>query len=65
MKCEKPKKGERKKWVFKHNLTECIRGLKITTICFSMVDLLSKVLIPTQNLSYIFHNYIIINWIDL
>ena len=50
MKCEKSKKGEKKR-VFKLNPTECIRDLKNTTICFSMVDLLCKVLIPKQNLS--------------
>ena len=46
MKCEKPKKGEKKKkYVFKHNTTECIRGLENTTICFSIVELLRKILI--------------------
>ena len=39
-------KGE-KKWIFKQDPTECIRGLKNTV---TMVDLLCKVLIPTQNL---------------
>ena len=57
MKYEKPKKDANKK----NNPTGCKRGLKNTTICFSMVDLLCKVLIPTQNLSYTFHTYIIIN----
>ena len=50
MKCEKPSKDERiDNWIN-------IRSLKNTTICFSMVDLLCKVLISTQNLFYNFHN---------
>ena len=49
MKREKPKKGI-------HNPTGCIKSFKNTTICFSMVDLLCKDFIPTQNLSYIFQN---------
>ena len=39
------------------NPTVCIKSFKSTTICFSMVDLLCKFLIPTEiNLFYIFHN---------
>ena len=67
MKCKKPKKGEKKQKrkkkgrVFKQNSTECITSRENTTICFSMVYSLCEVLMPFQNLSYIFHNYIIIN----
>ena len=68
MKCENLKKGE-KNILSIHNPTGCMmygcmKSFENTTICFSMVDLVWKVLIPTQNLSF-FHNYIIINWIDL
>ena len=52
MKCEKE---EKKKSV----QTTQPDVLKILKICFSMVDLLFKFLLPTQNLSYIFNNYII------
>ena len=50
MKCETPRKGEQNDWVFKHN--PCIKSLKNTTICFSMVDLLCKFLMLTQIITF-------------
>ena len=61
MKCENLKKGKKKNISSIHNPTGCIKSFENTTICFPMIDLLCKVLIPTQNISYIFHNYKIIN----